>query len=195
MTSIRVFCVLASMTASLIGGCGGSGPNPPTASNVSSTEKETGAGTSKRDVTLQVPVSSKSGSKLTGKAVFTEVPEGVRVVIDVTGLSPGNHATHVHEKGDCSATDATSAGDHFNPDGHQHGLPSSATRHVGDLGNIVVGENGTGHHEVTSPGANLRPNDPRSFLSRAIIVHDKVDDGGQPSGNAGGRIGCGEIRR
>jgi hypothetical protein len=47
---------------------------------------------------------------------------------------------------------------------------------------------------VVVPGANLTPGDPQSFLGRGIIVQEKVDDGGQPVGNAGGRIGCSEIK-
>jgi Cu-Zn family superoxide dismutase len=102
-------------------------------------------------------------------------------------------ATHVHETGDCSAPDGASAGGHFNPEGHAHGVPPAQERHLGDLGNIEVGADGTGSTEIVVMGANLEPSDPDSFLNRAIIVHEKRDDGGQPTGNAGGRIGCGVI--
>jgi Cu-Zn family superoxide dismutase len=118
----------------------------------------------------------------------------VRTVIDVGGLSPGKHGAHVHEKGDCSAHDAKSAGEHFNPEGHPHGLPPREPRHIGDFGNIEVGEDGRGHLDTVAPGANLRENDPHSFVGRAMVIHAKPDDGSQPSGNAGERIGCGEIR-
>ena len=56
-----------------------------------------------------------------------------------------------------------------------------------------MGKDGKGHTEITIPGANLKKDDPHSYLGRAIIIHEKKDDGGQPTGNAGGRIGCGVI--
>ncbi len=144
---------------------------------------------------LTISLEARSGSKLTGTATFTPVEGGVRVKVSVAGVTPGKLATHVHEKGDCSAPDATSAGSHFNPGGHQHGLPGAAERHLGDLGNIEVAADGTGSTELTVEGAALTEGGASSFLGKAIIVHEKVDDGGQPVGNAGGRIGCGVIRR
>jgi superoxide dismutase, Cu-Zn family len=137
---------------------------------------------------------AKSGSKLAGKATLTETAEGVKVVLAVDGVAPGDHGSHVHEKGDCSAPDGASAGGHFNPAASPHALPASSPRHLGDLGNIVVAADGKGTLEIVAPGANLKEGDPNSFLGRAIIVHEKKDDGGQPTGNAGGRIGCAEIK-
>jgi Cu-Zn family superoxide dismutase len=74
-----------------------------------------------------------------------------------------------------------------------HALPPAAERHLGDLGNIDVAADGTGSTEIVVKGATLKEGEPTSFLGRAIIVHAKQDDGGQPVGNAGGRIGCGVI--
>jgi Cu-Zn family superoxide dismutase len=144
--------------------------------------------------TIEVALQAKSGSKLTGKATLTEVPDGVKVSIAVENVKPGDHGAHVHEKGDCSAPDAASAGGHFNPGSHPHALPATNPRHLGDLGNIVVGKDGKGTTEITIAGANLKPGDPNSFDGKAIIIHEKKDDGGQPTGNAGGRIGCAEIK-
>lgn len=144
--------------------------------------------------TIEVALQPKSNSKLAGKATFTETPEGVRIVLAVENVKPGDHGTHIHEKGDCSAADGSSAGGHYNPTSHPHALPASSPRHLGDLGNITVGKDGTGTLEIVAPGANLKDGDPNSFVGRAIIVHEKKDDGGQPVGNAGGRIGCAEIK-
>lgn len=143
----------------------------------------------------EVTLEAKSGSKLAGKATLEETADGVKVTLSVSGITPGQHGAHVHEKGDCSSADGKSAGDHFNPGGHKHGMPPGAERHLGDLGNIEVGANGEGKLEITIAGANLKAGDKSSFLDRAIIVHEKKDDGGQPVGNAGGRIGCGVIKR
>ena len=109
--------------------------------------------------------------------------------------SPGPKGAHIHENGDCSAPDASSAGDHFNPGGHPHARPPDAPRHLGDLGNIDIADDGAGELEIVAAGANLKPGDPNSFLDRAVVIHGKEDEGSQPSGNAGPRIGCGVIRR
>jgi Cu-Zn family superoxide dismutase len=144
--------------------------------------------------TLEVTIEPKSGSKLSGKATLTEVDGGVKVTLSVEGVKPGgDHGAHVHEKGDCSAADGASAGGHFNPQGNDHALPTVAKRHLGDLGNLTIGKDGKGSLEITIPGANLKAGDPNSFAGKSIIVHAKKDDGGQPTGNAGGRIGCGVI--
>lgn len=144
--------------------------------------------------TLEVAFQPKSGSNLSGKATLTESPEGVKVALTLAGLPPGEHGAHVHEKGDCSAADGSSAGGHFNPAGNPHALPTGNPRHLGDLGNITISPDGKGTLEIVAAGANLKDGDPNSFAGRAIIVHEKQDDGGQPTGNAGGRIGCAEIK-
>lgn len=143
---------------------------------------------------VDVVMEAKSGSKLAGKAVLTETEGGVHVVLTLEGIDPGEHGAHVHEKGDCSAADGASAGGHFNPHTKDHGLPGAEKRHLGDLGNIIIGKDGKGSLDITAPGANLKAGDAASFIGRAIIVHAKKDDGGQPTGNAGGRIGCGVIK-
>jgi superoxide dismutase, Cu-Zn family len=144
--------------------------------------------------TLEVPLEAKSGSKLKGKAVLTETEGGVHVLLTVEGLDAGDHGAHVHETGDCSSPDGKSAGGHFNPQTKDHGLPGAEKRHLGDLGNITIGKDGKGSLDITAPGANLKASDPLSFVGRAIIVHAKKDDGGQPTGNAGDRVGCGVIK-
>ena len=142
---------------------------------------------------VHVAFLAKSGSKLAGSGTLTETGDGVSVSLALENVPPGEHGAHVHEKGDCSAPDAASAGSHFNPASHPHALPESSPRHLGDLGNINIGADGKGTIDVLAPGANLKPNDPSSFLGKAIIIHEKKDDGGQPTGNAGGRIGCAPI--
>ncbi len=139
-------------------------------------------------------IEGRSSSKLAGEAVFTEVDGKVHVVVAVTGAPPGKHAVHVHEKGDCSAPDASSAGTHFNPDGqgHPHGDPGAAKHHAGDFGNMEVGADGNGKLDLTVKSITVSAG-PRSVVGRAIIVHEKPDDFSQPVGNAGGRIGCGVI--
>jgi Cu-Zn family superoxide dismutase len=137
---------------------------------------------------------SRSGSTTTGEARFVDRGDSVEVTLTVAGATPGNHGVHVHMIGDCSAPDATSAGDHFNPDAHQHGAPGVAEHHAGDLGNIEVGDDGTGTLTVTQPNITLAEGG-RSIAGRALVVHEKADDfQTQPTGDSGGRIACGVIK-
>lgn len=142
---------------------------------------------------VQVDIAGKSGSELRGTATLVEVEGGVRIRAEIQSAPPGEHGFHIHQSADCSAADAKSAGGHFAPRGHQHGLPSDDERHLGDLGNIRVAEDGTGSKTIVVDEANLQRGHERSFLERALMVHAKPDDGGQPTGNAGARIGCGPI--
>jgi superoxide dismutase, Cu-Zn family len=138
-------------------------------------------------------LSPASGSNCKGVVRFTQDGEKVKVVADLEGLTAGQqHAIHVHEFGDCSAPDATSAGSHYNPENHPHGLVANPERHAGDLGNLQADANGKAHYEVTITNASIA-GAKNPILGRAVIVHAKVDDGGQPVGNAGARIACGVI--
>lgn len=133
-----------------------------------------------------------SGNDVQGVVTFTPSAAGIIVHADVTGLTPGAHGFHIHETGDCSAPDATSAGGHFNPSEHDHGAPEDAHRHAGDMGNIVADETGHGILEWTDP--NMQLSGDKSIIGRAVIVHADEDDySTQPTGNAGARVACGVI--
>jgi len=133
------------------------------------------------------------GNKAEGTVRFTQDGNSVKVVAHVEGLTAGQkHAIHIHEFGDCSAPDGASAGSHYNPDKHEHGLPGKDQRHAGDLGNLQADASGKAHLELTVHNITIAGNK-NPILGRAVIVHAKPDDGGQPVGNAGGRIACGVI--
>jgi superoxide dismutase, Cu-Zn family len=134
---------------------------------------------------------SASGSQVTGTVTFTKTGDAVQVVADITGLTPGKHAFHIHEFGDCSAPDAASAGSHFNPTKKPHGAPDATEHHVGDMGNLEADSSGKAHLELKSN--MLKFSGETSILGRGVIVHEKVDDWSQPVGNAGGRVACGVI--
>ncbi len=135
----------------------------------------------------------RSGFGMTGRATFTEMEGGVLVEVTVSNVFPGHHAVHIHENGDCSAADASSAGGHFNPTGDPHGSPHMSQHHLGDLGNIYVQPDRTGYHSIFMPELSVK-NGPRSIRDKAIVIHANADDlSSQPSGNAGARIGCGVI--
>ncbi|MDQ7039468.1 MAG: superoxide dismutase family protein [Rhodothermus sp.] len=132
------------------------------------------------------------GHQVTGVVHFTQTAEGIQIEATVSGLTPGLHGFHIHEWGDCSAPDATSAGGHFNPTNQPHGAPDSATRHVGDLGNLEADEDGMARYSRVDTVVAL--SGPRSIIGRAVVVHAAEDDlTSQPTGNAGGRLACGVI--
>ncbi len=140
---------------------------------------------------------SKSGSKAKGTAHLTQRDGGkVRVEVAASGLKPNTeHAIHLHEKGDCSAPDATSAGPHFNPEKQPHGHPKDMKRHAGDLPNLRANAQGEVDTTFEVTGITL-DEDYRGVLERAIVIHANADDyQTQPAGDAGGRIACGVIRK
>jgi len=135
-----------------------------------------------------------AGNQVHGVVTFTKVRDGVKIVADIEGLSPGEHGFHIHELGDCTAFDGNSAGGHFNPDGTPHVAPTAATnnRHIGDLGNITAHKNGKAHLELVD--SLLAFDGPHSVIGRGVIVHANKDDlASQPTGAAGSRVACGVI--
>lgn len=134
---------------------------------------------------------SKSGSSVTGEIRFLRIADDkVQVIADVHGLTPGRHGFHIHQTGDCSAEDGSSAGDHFAISDGPHGMPDSPRRHTGDLGNLPADEKGDAHLEFTDALIDLQGE--RSVIGRAVIVHATVDDGKDVK-SAGGRVACGVI--
>jgi len=134
---------------------------------------------------------SKSGSQVTGTVTFTKVGDEVQVVADIQNLKPGKHGFHIHEKGDCSAADAASAGAHFNPTMKHHGGPANLEHHTGDLGNIEADASGKAHLDWKG---KLSFSGKDSIIGRSVVVHEKEDDlKTDPSGNSGARIACGTI--
>jgi Cu-Zn family superoxide dismutase len=137
-------------------------------------------------------ITPTKGNSVHGDVMFEQVEKGVRVVANLTGLTPGKHGFHIHEFGDISSSDGSSAGGHFNPSGMPHSSPVSEKRHEGDMGNINANSDGNAHLEYADSVLELAGN--HSIIGRAIIIHEKEDDyTTQPTGNAGARIGYGVI--
>jgi superoxide dismutase, Cu-Zn family len=134
-----------------------------------------------------------AGQKVHGQVVFERKAGGVEVVATIEGLTPGTHGFHVHEVGDCSAPDASSAKGHFNPQGQPHGARDASQRHEGDLGNVEA--DATGKAQAKLVDSKLSLDGPGSIVGKAVIVHEKRDDfTTQPTGDAGGRVACGVVK-
>jgi superoxide dismutase, Cu-Zn family len=138
-------------------------------------------------------VQPTKGNECHGVVWFETLPDGkVKVTAKISGLRPNQkHAIHVHEFGDITSEDGTSLGGHYNPEHHEHGLPTQEMRHAGDLGNLTADAEGNADYTITVDNMTLVDKD--AIIGRGVVVHEKVDDGGQPTGNAGARIGVGVI--
>lgn len=163
----------------------------------SQTDQEKGSSDLNEKATATAIMEAASGSKVSGEAFFTEMDGKVQFELSVRNVTPGVHAVHLHEKGDCSAEDASSAGGHWNPTMKQHGRRDAGNvYHQGDVGNMEVGADGNGTLSLLIEGWSIGGADSTNVLGKSVIVHDKADDfTSQPSGNAGSRISCGLIRR
>lgn len=129
-----------------------------------------------------------------GTVTFRQEGDKVHVTAEIQGLKPNTkHGFHIHEKGDLSAPDLSSAGGHYNPEGHAHGGPTTSPVHAGDLGNIEANERGEAIYEITVDNITLN-GEKNPVAGKAVIIHAKADDfSSQPSGDAGARIGGGII--
>ncbi len=138
---------------------------------------------------LVAVVHPTEGNNAAGTVIFEPADNGVRVRAEIEGLSEGKHGFHIHQYGDCTASDGSSAGGHYNPANKPHGAPDDAERHMGDMGNIEANAQGLATIDYVDDTIELN-----SILGRAVVVHGGEDDlTSQPSGDAGPRLGCGVI--
>lgn len=135
------------------------------------------------------------GNNVAGTLQFMTMDGKVHVTGSLTGLSPGPHGFHIHEKGDCSAPDGSSAGGHFNPDHTDHGQVGAGVHHAGDSNNITADAQGNATVDnMLSDNVDIGGGNDHDILGKAVIVHADADDyKTQPTGNAGGRLACGVI--
>jgi Cu-Zn family superoxide dismutase len=140
--------------------------------------------------------STSMQSDVLGKATLKETSDGLSIDVALTGVPEGAHGFHIHQNGSC-ADQGNAAGGHFDPDHVQHGelmKDGFAHAHAGDFGNIVANKEGVANLKLTLPKLNLSTTDQYGVAGRAIILHEKADNFGQPTGDAGGRIACGIIQ-
>jgi superoxide dismutase, Cu-Zn family len=145
--------------------------------------------------TLKLTFETKSNSGVTGTATFTQKGDEVTLVANLAGLKPGTHAIHIHEKADCSAADAASAGGHWNPTFKKHGKWGETECHKGDIGNFTANVDGNGTIIFKTKEWCIGCGDEtKDIIGKGLIVHDKPDDFvTQPTGNAGARVACSAI--
>jgi len=163
---ILVFAALAALAA-----CGGD---------------DDGGGSDSGAVNLQ----ATTGNAATGSGSFTVSGAAVTFSTSITDAPPGQHGIHIHETGDCG-DDGMAAGGHWNPESSDHG--SAGEGHLGDMGNVTVAADGTASFTFSNPDWTLGDDATTDVIGKAIILHELMDDFGQPVGNAGARIACGVV--
>ncbi|MDR2015883.1 MAG: superoxide dismutase family protein [Azoarcus sp.] len=152
------------------------------------------AGKSGSSLQASALLAPTQGNTVQGTVLFRQEADGIRTIAEVSGLTPGSHGFHIHEKGDCSAPDATSAGGHFNPHGTAHGKAGEGAYHAGDLPSLEADAQGNAKLNAVLTGITLTGD--HSIVSRGLIVHASPDDyTTQPTGNAGARVACAVIQK
>lgn len=133
---------------------------------------------------------ARSGSVVEGHVYFHQVGDRLHVAYEVSGLAPKTkHGFHLHEKPDCSASDAASAGGHYNPSSQPHGAMTTKAHHAGDYGNILANDKGIAKGELILEATKLL-----DVQGHSVVIHEKEDDEkSQPAGNSGNRIACGVV--
>lgn len=143
----------------------------------------------------QANLAPASASLVSGRLAISAIDGGVRIEGELGALGRGGvHAIHVHERGDCSAADGSSAGGHFNPGAVAHGRAGEPVHHLGDMDNLTANDRGVARVDLRLMGVTLGSGAANDILGRALVVHAGPDDySSQPAGNSGARVGCGVI--
>lgn len=146
---------------------------------------------------IKLPIMNAKGKKI-GEAILYQLDYGVKLQVEVKGLTPGLHGIHFHENGKCDPPDFKTAGEHFNPTHKHHGLMNPEGPHDGDLPNLVVDSKGYAQMRVFTKLVTLKPGASNSLVKpggTSLIIHEQADDEKtDPSGNSGARIACGVIK-
>lgn len=182
---------LATVAAAALSACAGAPPQTdvpalaPASAATASTARQAVAN-----------LASASGSLVSGRLTLMPMGDGVHITGEIGGLQPnGSHGFHIHEKGDCSAADASSAGGHFNPAATPHGRAGHGAHHAGDGDNLIADPQGVARVNAHFSGVSLGGGGANDIAGRALIVHANADDySSQPAGNAGARVACGLIK-
>ena len=198
MTSMSSRLLVPAVLAAALAACGGSNDGD----NVAAEADRAG------ESAVQMPASDApvaagaavmleptEGNQTRGELRCAAVGDRIEVSGTISGL-PGNstHGFHVHETGDCSAPDATSAGGHFNPASTDHGRVGQGEHHAGDSDNITADADGNATVQGWLEGATVGDGAATDIVGKAVIVHADEDDyATQPTGNAGDRLACGVI--
>ena len=188
---LRSTLSLSLFAALVAAGCASTGSGDAASSGAA--PKPAASSTAKQ---ASVKLAPASGSLVSGILTLKPMGDGVHITGEIGGLQANSsHGFHIHEKGDCSAADASSAGGHFNPAATPHGRAGHGAHHAGDGDNLVADAQGVARVDAHFAGVSLGGAGANDIAGRALIVHANADDySSQPAGNAGARVACGIIQ-
>lgn len=135
-----------------------------------------------------------------GTVTFNQSKSGIlHIIVEMTGVAPGSHGMHIHEKGACDAAGGfESAGGHY-AGGKEHGINSENGPHPGDLPNVHVGGDGVLKVEIFTDRLSLGEGGTNPLMDAdgsAVVLHAEPDDyATHPAGHSGQRISCGVIEQ
>jgi Cu-Zn family superoxide dismutase len=187
-------------TAALLVACGQKKDETPPATDTATSTPSTPPVAEPAPVTAPAGaaavLAATQGNTAAGSLALSADGSAVRITGSLSGLKPnGEFGFHIHEKGDCSAPDASSAGGHFNPTSAPHGDPQGETHHAGDMLNAKSDAQGVAQVDATATNVTLGSGQPNDIVGKAIVLHEKADDyKSQPAGDSGARIACGVIK-
>jgi Cu-Zn family superoxide dismutase len=192
------YYLVTLLTTGILLGCSGGNSSDAENDDTNSLNNDTDTvalNENQETLNAMAEIQAKSKSNVSGTVTFTQTDGIVTMSANISGLTPGNHAIHIHENGDCSAADGSSAGGHWNPTKVSHGKWGVDTFHVGDIGNISADSNGKGSiSRETGLWCIGCDDETKNIVGKSIIIHAGPDDfTSQPSGAAGPRVGCGVI--
>lgn len=199
MTSMSSRLLVPAVLAAALAACGGGSNDGDNVAAEADRAGESAVQTPASDAAAAAGAAAMleptDGNQTRGELRFATVGDRIEVTGTISGL-PGNstHGFHVHETGDCSAPDATSAGGHFNPASTDHGRVGQGEHHAGDSDNITADADGNATVQGWLEGATVGDGAATDIVGKAVIVHADEDDyATQPTGDAGDRLACGVI--
>lgn len=149
-----------------------------------------------QDMTAKAQLKGPDGAEMGTVTLTQTANDGVLIQLEATGLAAGEHAFHIHQTGQCEP-DFTAAGDHYAPDGNEHGYLNEAGHHAGDLPNVVADSDGKASADVFTTRVSLQQDAPNTVFDEdgsAFIIHENPDSY-QADAGAGGRVACGVIEQ
>jgi len=135
-----------------------------------------------------------------GSVSIRDSDQGLEIIPNLQGLTPGEHGFHLHANNSCDAglnaegvaVAGLAAGGHWDPDDSGAHLGPFSNGHRGDLSRLVVDDDGSTPTSVVAPRLSTA-----DLSGKALVIHAGGDTYSDtpPLGGGGARIACGVVGR